>query len=177
MFKIRRKQKPGNDDLPQFCYRMAYFVLPKTLFADAHRTSGYFTQSQFPTGPYLYALACSILETEAKPDEVTMFQTYSGQLTPAKSYYILQYPPPPPLNSQAFSLQGLKSGSTPVLAPFFSAIIHAPETDETAYYILGQRPFGGTTLRRISPEGINANLGEGPAPELNAFLESLRQRI
>ena len=66
----------------------------------------------------------------------------------------------------------------PVLAPHFSAMIHDAETNDVAYFILGQAPLGGgTTLRSISPEGVNSNLGPGPEPEVNAFLDAIRNRI
>ena len=45
-----------------------------------------------------------------------------------------------------------------VLAPYFSSILRA-ENDSVAYYVLGQAPKGGTTLRCITINGVNANLG------------------
>ena len=36
--------------------------------------------------------------------------------------------------------------------------------------------FGGTTLRSVTGEGMNANLGEGSKPELSAFLASLEAK-
>ncbi len=46
------------------------------------------------------------------------------------------------------------------------------------YYILGQVPIGGgTTFRSVLAEGTNCNLGPGPEPRLDAFLDTLRQRL
>ena len=63
-----------------------------------------------------------------------------------------------------------------VLAPHFSAILRDAD-GVTDYYVLGQAPIGGgTTLRHVS-DGVNANLGPGPAPSLAAFLASLKERL
>lgn len=64
-----------------------------------------------------------------------------------------------------------------VLAPFYSAIVRMPARAGFTYFILGQRPYGGTTLRTIEPGGVHANLGEGPEPSLAAFLAALEERI
>jgi hypothetical protein len=49
------------------------------------------------------------------------------------------------------------------------------EVGECQYFVPGQAPNGGTTLRRVSPVS-NANLGQGCEPELNTFLQLLRER-
>lgn len=36
---------------------------------------------------------------------------------------------------------------------------------------------GITLVRTVTPDGTNANLGQGPEPELEAFLAALRQRV
>lgn len=63
-----------------------------------------------------------------------------------------------------------------VLAPHFSAIVSG--ADRVRYFILGQAPMGGgTTLRSIEPEGMNCNLGPGPEPTMDAFLDSVRKHV
>ena len=176
MFGFGKKpvRKPAGRDLRQFCYSVAYSVLPQLLFADHQRTIGYFTAAGPPPGAYLYAIACSALKTKPRPEDTLLFQTHSGQLTEGYDYHILQYPDPPPLDMGDADMASMASV---VLAPYFSAILQEQGTGEVSYYILGQRPFGGTTLRSLSAGGINANLGEGPVPELNLFREVLRQRV
>lgn len=61
-----------------------------------------------------------------------------------------------------------------VLAPYFSAMIRERTTGTARYYVLGQSLDGHTTFRTVTPE-MNANLGPGCEPELDAFLELLRQ--
>jgi len=46
--------------------------------------------------------------------------------------------------------------------------------DAPAYFVLGQAPSGhGTTLRTVTAGGVNANLGPGPPPTLDALLREL----
>lgn len=145
---------------------MAYGLLPQMLFSDARKTIGYFNNPAFPPGAYFYALACRARQIVPQREEALAFQAHSGDFTKGTVHYIIEYPKPPP-----FDL-GQKNS---VLAPFFSAILHHQETDVVSYYTLGQRPLGGTTLRTVSRDGVNANLGEGPIPELKAFLDAIRQ--
>lgn len=159
--------------LPVFCYRLAYFVLPQLLFAAPQRIIAHFNDASCPPALYFYVMGSVALETEVVVETGEQFQAHSGQLDAAHRYHVLQYPAPPPFDLAAES---------PVLAPFFSAIIErvGSENDvENAvrYYTLGQNPQHGTTLRSVLSEGANANLGAGPPPQLDAFLAALRARF
>ena len=153
-------------EFAQFCYRTAYFALPQLLFSQPARTLAYFTDNEYPVGPFLYAMAAQVLKVEPVREHIHAFQAHGGALAPGKNYHILQYPAPPPFDLAQ------KGG---ILAPFFSAIVATAEGG-TDYYVLGQNPVSGTTFRTVRPDGANANLGPGPAPELDAFVEHLRQR-
>jgi hypothetical protein len=66
-------------------------------------------------------------------------------------------------------------GMDGVLVPYFSAIVRDKATDERSYFVLGQSPLGGrTTLRCVTRDGANCNLGSGPAVEKEAFLDCIR---
>lgn len=153
--------------LPDLCYQIAYFVLPKLLFSYPQRMIGYFTNPEYPAAAYLYVMATRLLQVEPVPEYIPLFKTHSGELSDERNYHILEYPPPPPFD--------LNSGTAGVLAPFFSAIIAEKATGEVSYYTLGQNPLQGTTLRLVTPDGANANLGPGSVPELDAFLEVLQR--
>ncbi len=90
---------------------------------------------------------------------------------------MLEYPSPPPVDLSDASIEQLIGGDTKfVLAPYFSAIVRG--AGKAQYFILGQAPMGGgTTLRCIVPEGMNCNLGPGPEPELDRFLDAVRERV
>lgn len=170
IFDRVKKSEQKNDsqlELPILCYRLAYFVLPELLFSDAERTIGYFTNNDYPPGPYFYALATRVLEVEGNREDALSFQTHTIELADGVDCYILEYPKPPAVD--------LTQGS-PVLAPFFSVIIRKQGSSEVPYYILGQNPMSGTTFRSLTPDGANANMGPGPEPDLDAFMEFLKQR-
>jgi len=61
-----------------------------------------------------------------------------------------------------------------VLAPHFSAVVRNPDNKSLDYYILGQAPLGGTTLRQVN-EISNANLGPGCEPEIGEFIKLLTE--
>lgn len=77
------------------------------------------------------------------------------------------YPTPPPFDMSDPDL---------VLAPHFSAILHFTDDNQVRYFTLGQRPTAGTTLRSVTADGVNANLGEGPEPQIDAFINALKSR-
>lgn len=172
---FNRSRKPQDDapneiELPVLCYRIAYFALPQLLFADVPRTLGYFHHDTIPEGALIYAMCAKVLGVEMVRLHATMFQAHSGELSPGKNYYVLQYPEPSPFDMRA---------ANPVLAPFFSAVVQ--QGDKVSYYVLGQRPTGestfrSTTFRTVARDGANMNLGEGPVPELSASLDFLRNK-
>ncbi len=172
-FKKPQDDAPKEIELPVLCYRIAYFALPQLLFSNPQRTLSYFHHDTIPEGALIYGMCAQVLGVEMVRLHATMFQARSGELScgelsSGKNYYILQYPEPSPFDM---------SVPNSVLAPFFSAVVQRGE--DISYYVLGQRPTGGTTFqattfRTVMRDGTNANLGEGPTPELSAFLDFLR---
>lgn len=155
--------------LPKLCYDLAYFLLPQALADDPARALGWFQHG----GPYLYALVCAMTKIEPDPAVAATFSVAVGKLGEGRSYCVLAYPSPPPLDPRMLE-PGWAATRGAVLAPHFSAIVLSPAG--LAYFVLGQRPGGGTTLRSVRP-GMNANLGEGPAPTLAGLLEVLAARV
>jgi len=90
-----------------------------------------------------------------------------GRLSPNQEYFVIEYPSPQPLR--------LDTGM-PVLAPYFSAVIVNETNGPPAYFVLGQAPTGGTTLRTLE-DGVNANMGSGCEPTLDALLQLLRSIV
>jgi len=160
--------KPA-ESLIEFGYGVAYYYLPQLIFADAKRVTGYFDQYKERTGEFIYGMAALARKRELSHEEGDLFKAYRGKLTDEEEYFLVEFPTPPP------NPDITKPGST--LAPFFAALILRNDAPtEPQYYILGQRPFGGTTLRCVTADGTNANLGEGPVPEVEWFIQALRQR-
>jgi len=155
-------------DLTVLCYRTAYFVLPNFLFSQIERTIGYFVNNEYPEGPYLYMMATQMLKAKPVREHALSFEAFSGELSLGRNYHILQYPVPPD-----FDLA--QKGA--MLAPFFSAIIQNTTNAEVSYYVLGQNPMSGTTFRTVTPNGVNANMGPGPLPKRDAFVDFLKRKV
>ena len=63
------------------------------------------------------------------------------------------------------------------LAPYFSVILFGTAAPPQ-FFNLGQAPFGNrTTVREITSNGTNVNLGPGPTPNLELFLDAIRKRL
>ncbi len=182
LFDILRKRKgepvaapTPQASLPSICYSIAYFVLPHYTFNDREKLTGMFTDTPNSVGPFFYLMGCQVQKVEPDTDDAQGFRSHYGQLDNAHDYFILEYPTPPPIDLSGIDITKLGEEQLPVLAPYLSAIVRHRQTQITRYYTLGQSPIGGgTTFRSVTPEGENCNLGSGPTPQLNAFLDHLR---
>jgi len=120
------------------------------------------------------------------PEFATAFHTHEGQLDSDREYYILQFPPAPPPAPmpppekllEVIKTEGKKKAleKMPILAPYFTAIINDRSSALRSYYVLGQSTQSGTTLRSVTTDGANENLGPGPEPTVASFVQCLRNR-
>jgi len=111
-------------------------------------------------------------------DEVAAVTGHSGTLDGALRYHVVQFPAFPTVDLSNLSLDPAvldRAAKRFVLAPYFSAIVYS-DGGIAHYFVLGQSPAAGTTLREVTPE-MNANLGPGCEPEPEAFLSLLRDRL
>jgi hypothetical protein len=130
-------------------------------------------------GPFFYVMACQARKVEPNMEDAQRFCWHRGQLDEDHEYFALEYPTPPPIDLSDVPMEQVASGGSPiVLAPYFSALIREAGADQARYFILGQAPIGeGTTLRCVLREGANCNLGPGPEPVLELFLNAVRERL
>jgi len=155
---------------------MAYFVLPPGAHEHFDKVVGAFGTWGEAAGAYYYTLTCGVTKIEPIKEHAHQFRAYHGELDGAREYFVVGYPTPPPFTMDATDLSQLDPEKMPVLAPHFSAILRHRQSQEVTYYVLGQAPFGGTTLRSVLRNGDNCNLGPGPTPTLEDFLGCLRSR-
>ena len=160
----------GPPDRAQIFYHMAYRMLPQILFTDPDRLVCYFEGNGAPAGPFLYLLFCTAHGIEPDVEDAKACQAHRGELNKWVIYYAIEFPRP-----RKEVIDPTRGHAT--LSPYFCAILQTRADRSFQYYTLGQRPFGGTTLRTVTPDGTNANLGEGPTPELPAFLTALRDHL
>ncbi len=177
LFDWLNKPKTPTIPLAQLCYDVAYFILPHYAFKDSDRLTDLILNAPTAANPFLYVMAAQARTVEPDTADAKLFRWHHGQLNTKREYFTLEYPVPSPIDMSDMPLEQMfKSENKIVLAPHFSAIIRGG--GEPQYFILGQAPMGGgTTLRCITPEGSNCNLGPGPAPELPLFLDALRERV
>jgi hypothetical protein len=153
---------------------MAYFVLPRYAFGEAARFIENLARNPTLGAGFYYVMACQLNGKEPEVDLLRSFPVHLGDLDEVNTYCIVAYPTPPPVDLSDLSLdEMLELEDKVVLAPYFSAIILNKQSNEARYYVLGQSPDGGTTLRGVMPN-FNANLGPGSEPELKEFIALLR---
>ena len=175
LFDVFKKRK-ATVPLPQLCYDIAYFVLPHYAHQDFAKLDDMCRQTPGSAGPFFYVMACQMRKIEPDIEIAKTFQWHVGALNDSSDVLTLSYPTPPPVDmSDASPDDLLNSQSTLVLAPYFSAVLRDREGN-SQYYILGQSPIGGgTTLRCVTSDGANCNLGPGPTPTLDAFHAALNK--
>jgi hypothetical protein len=163
-------------EIAQTCYTMAYFVLPPYVHGQTEKVAQELSAGRVGA-MFFYILTCKASGKEPEPEAVVAFQAHTGSLDTRHDYYVIQYPSLPTVDlSNVDADRMFEELGKIVLAPYFSAMVREKNGGAVRYFILGQSPGGGTTLRGVSPD-INANLGPGCEPELEAFLQLLRERI
>ena len=186
LFDLFKKQKPqGQAEVPAFkkelapiSYAIAYFVLPRSAYGESDQLAAMWDDAASPAGARFYTTGCEFKGATLAPEHASLYRASRGELDAATEFYLLEYPEPPPVDfSKMFPGKNTPDVEVPVLAPYFSAVLRNRETGAVSYYVLGQSPVGGgTTLRSVARGGVNSNLGPGPSPRAEAFLDSLRAK-
>jgi hypothetical protein len=171
-------ERPARDwPVERLCYHVAYYVLPHYVFERLEKVLELCEKSPAAAGPFFYVMACKMAGVEPDFEAARRFVWRGGEFGDGRWYLALEYPPPPPVDfgeEDPGSL--LEKGIKLVLAPYLSVILYG-DAAEADYYVLGQAPLGGgTTVRSVLKEGANCNLGAGPKPVLEDFLEAIRER-
>lgn len=158
-------------------YATAYIVVPRYAFHETDRFTSDFVKAPDLAAKFFYVLACQAHQDEPNPEDADRVRGYTGLLDERHDYYLIEYPAFPPIDLMTTGGSQLPDEAGPyVLAPYFSAVVIERETGDLLYFVLGQSPAAGTTLRGVTPT-TNANLGSGCEPTREAFLELVRQHI
>jgi hypothetical protein len=162
--------------LEEISYAVAYFVLPHYAFNNLNKVVEMWAKTPSAAGPFFYLMACQLRMIEPDVNRASEFRARHGDLPGIGHYFLLEHPKPAAIDlSDRDPLEVVNNPGLFVLAPYFSLIIQPAESTEVMYYVLGQTPIGGgTTLRCLTKDGINANLGPGPSPTVESFLEAVR---
>ena len=177
-FKKRQKAEPDTGSTSptteELSYGVAYFILPHYSFNDLDKVKELWGETPAAAGPFMYLMACKARGIEPNEGVVHEFRA-SVREAGSLCFYILAHPNPSPIDfSDKDPIALMESGDSITLAPYYSCILDDAASNRTALYILGQSPIGGgTTLRSISANGMNANLGPGPEPDLDQFINAI----
>src|SRR5262249_12517292 len=124
---------------------------------------------------FYYVMTCQAKGQEPRPELIRCFPVHQVDLDERRQCWIVGYPIPPAVDLSRLEGDDLFATlDAVVLAPYFSAIVKDRQDGSVQYFVLGQSPDGGTTLRGVTAT-INANLGPGCEPNLEAFTELLRR--
>jgi hypothetical protein len=178
-FRRKPPEEPKKLDgvpLEQTSYDIAYFILPQYVFQSLDRLIDLCTQTPTAAGPFYYVMACQAREIEPDIESAKKYTWHTGDFGNRK-YLALEYPRPTPVDMRdSDPITMLQSGTNLVLASFYSVILYGGDSSPE-YFILGQAPIGGvTTVRSITADGMNCNLGPGPNPQLDLFFAAIRER-
>lgn len=167
--------RPSDYERAQLCYQTAYFLIPQFLFEEPARFAERFAEPDLAARLF-YLMNCSLQHREPVEEDVCALKGHVGQFNDDLDYFIVEYPPFPPVDLGECSPEDfMQRAEKIVLAPYFSAALVSTDGHKSSYYILGQSPAAGTTLRQVTRQH-NANLGPGCAPVLSEFLALLRSR-
>ena len=171
----------ADSDVPlaQLCYDIAYRWLTVCAFQEFDEVRDVSETSPETVGELFYSMACDKRGVEPDAEAAAKFRWHHGRSEMGREYFVLEYPTPRPVDYTGMTPERLeREYSKHILAPHFSAILLEDGDPAVKYFVLGQAPLGGgTTLRRVTPDGANSNLGPGPQPELAAFLTAIEAHL
>lgn len=169
------KQRAQQNALANVCYTIAYKLLPKRLYSEPQKTLLTFTLKG-EGASFWYEIGCQARRRQPIEEDRRSFNTFYGRMATDVDSYILEYPSPPPLNILEFQdhlthpVPSRVDIDTPVLAPYFSGILHRKSDHHLRYCVLGQGIGNRATLRSVGPNGQEAVLGFSPEHSLDAFV-------
>ena len=178
IFRRESKPVPLDDTSPTgLSYHVAYKALPLLAFKNMDKIKEIWEAEPAAAGPAMFAEACAMSEVPPPEEMLGQFSAVKHTLSGIE-FYLLIHPVPEPVDySDIDPIQVIQAGETPTLAPYFSCAAYDSAGDTVKVFVLGQAAIGdGTTLRTVSSDGHNGNLGPGPQPTIDHFIDAIWQR-
>jgi len=171
-----RRQASPSEELFRFCYLSAYDALPSALMSDSEA----FFRTYYPAAqPALawYTQMCLLTGASFDPFSAATLHWHKGRLPSGREYMVLEYPKPNPVALTVEEFEKGKRGDLGGhwLGPYYSAMLRATAAKPASCFALGQSPIKGITTLRRCTIAAHYNLGYGPDPQLESFLEILSQ--
>ncbi|PWF48725.1 hypothetical protein [Massilia glaciei] len=163
--------------LEQLSYDVAYQIFPHHTHHKMPELLAMVASDPANVGKVFYFAACVGRAIRGLDIDAGKYRLHQVALDATRRCLVLEYPQPKPTggSGQSFSdsIKAIQSGEM-VIAPFFSAAIIEEGRDAVRFFVLGQASLGpGTVLRFVERDGQNRNLGPGPEPRLELFLQAL----
>lgn len=156
--------------LDRTSYVAAYSILPHCVFQDFDSFIKTCQQHPEMVGKFLGTMAGETMGFRPPETYLDQYRCYLGNFDD-REYLAIEYPTKQPGDEEDTDTV------RQVLAPYFSVILFGSAAPPQLFN-LGQAPFGNdTTVRGITGDGTNANLGPGPTPNLELFLDAIRKRL
>jgi hypothetical protein len=145
-------------------YDIAYSVIPSCIFGSG---SDEFVQKLFEwplMGSFIYSRHCQLGGIEPVQSMAQQYHTHPGSLDPERAYCVLEFPLP----STAFETRH-------ILEPYFSIVLKSKITAQLDYFVLGQAPMEGATLRQVTGVESHRPVARVREPTLENLLDKVRE--
>src|SRR4029077_21146239 len=175
------KQRAQQNALAHICYTIAYNLLPKRLYSEPQKTLLTFTLKSGAS--FWYEIGCQAHGKQPIEEERGAFNAFYGRMAVDVDSYILEYPSPPQLDILELQdhlthpVPSRVDIDRPVLAPYFSGILHRKSDHHLRYCVLAQGIGDQATLRSVGPNGEETVLGFSPEHSLDAFVKILHSFV
>ncbi len=146
-------------------YNFAYDTLPKKLFEHPNRLIGDFQSRGKVAVVALYVENCMKLGGLPKREDVDQIKIEQAEKNTYK-FFVINFP----------ALQKNEQNGLPILTPISISITY--NDNSCRLFVLGSGMFGGEpTLREVTKDGSNTNLGEASGKSNTSFVEDILQNL
>ena len=169
-----RQQAAVTDELFELCYLSAFETLPTAVQKDGEEFWKTYYLARYPALAW-YTNLCILTGKQADHFAAASLQWHKGRLPSGREFMVLEYPEPDPLD---FEFEDFVEGqrldqADGKLLPYFSAVLRTTTTKPASCFCLSQAPIDGLTTLRRCRLAAHYNLGRGPEPKIERFLEWL----
>lgn len=154
------------EDFALISYTIAYRSLPRLLARPVVAGFEKWLEDPDAVRDSLYRVGCIMAQRTMQVGQSQRILAHVGVLGARHEYFIFEYPKPPGYAPEM---------GNRLLAPYFSAVIRDTGDGKCEYYVLGQSPDGGTTIRSVQ-EDEHTLVGGGVEPTLECWIAHLRHK-
>lgn len=169
-----RRQAAVTDDLFELCYFSAFEALPAAIQTDGEAFWKAYFLARHPELAW-YTHLCLLKNQKDDPFLGAGLTWHKGRMPSGREFMVLEYPHPDTIELEVDDfLAGRRLDQADgKLLPYFSAVLRTTTSKPASCFCLSQAPVEGLTTLRRCRLAAHYNLGRGPEPQLDRFLEWL----